>query len=185
MTATPEARAFLGVGSNIEPRRNVEAALEILDAIPGVTLTGISTFYRTDPLPPPGDRTECPEGTFLNGVIEIQTGMGVGELEATLRAVESRLGRIRTRDPFDSRTLDLDLLLFLSAGERSSRPVHPDVCARAFVAVPLLELAPDLLLPPHGRSLREVANRFDGPGGEPDVELTNQLRSRFLLASGP
>lgn len=183
-----EARAFLGVGSNIEPEKNVSAALEILSTMPGVTLEAISTFYRTAPLP---GHSGAEGADFLNGVVEIQTGMDANQLETSLREVEQRLGRVRTGNPYGPRTLDLDLLIFLpnsfppsAAGSLpargGSRPVHPDVTRRPFVALPLLELAPELVLPPDGPSLRSVAEGFDGPGGEAQTAFTLLLRAHFL-----
>ncbi len=202
-----EARVFLGIGSNIEPEKNVWGALETLSRTPGITLVGISTFYRTEPLSGPAlpgrsgkgllaaraaDRppTRIEGGTgpgggdFLNGVIEIRARMDERQLEDALRRVEAGLGRVRDGgDAFGPRTLDLDLLLFLpcSGPPRESPPtVHPDVTHRPFVAWPLLELAPELILPPGGTSLRSVAERFDGPGGEAQTRFTLLLRSRFL-----
>lgn len=209
----PEARAFLGVGSNIEPEKNVSAALELLSATPGITLAAISTFYRTEPLPGPASlaqdgrggtathtdgETAPGGGDFLNGVIEIRTEMDEEKLEASLRKVETRLGRVRDGDPFGPRTLDLDLLLFLpgssppggaaetpaavdeTIGAPGEASIHPDVTRRPFVAWPLLELAPEMILPAGGPSLRSVAERFDGPGGDAQTRFTRLLRSRFL-----
>ena len=147
--APGEARAFLGVGSNIRPEENVPAALDFLSG--EVTLTGISTFYRTLPVGWP--RTSTVGGTtalpFLNGVLEIHTSLSSSALESLLGRVEEALGRVRELDRDAPRPMDLDLLLYLPGDpEEEIRPPHSDVFARAFVALPLFELDPDLLLPP-------------------------------------
>jgi 7,8-dihydro-6-hydroxymethylpterin-pyrophosphokinase len=84
--------------------------------------------------------------------------------------------------------MDLDLLLFLSparlrtsgVSHGETAPPHPEIRTRAFVAVPLLELAPDLLLPPDGTPLKDIADAFPGPGGEAETTLTERIRERFL-----
>jgi 7,8-dihydro-6-hydroxymethylpterin-pyrophosphokinase len=94
--------------------------------------------------------------------------------------------------------MDLDLILYLpepldrppqdgdgaerapSATDQGSPPPHPDLLTRAWVALPLLELAPKLELPPHGQPLADLATTFDGPGGIPEAVLTADLRARYL-----
>ena len=184
-------RAFVGVGSNINPAENVFDALGLLEQTPGITVVGISTFYRTPALPAPGAKTspggEDPD--YLNGVLELDTDLDSTAFSKALVAVETALGRVRGDKKFASRTMDLDLLLFLPSkaddpGKGALLPVdpppHPEVRSRAFVAIPLLELAPDLLLPPDGTPLSAVAASFPGPGGEVDGPLTDRLRRRFL-----
>jgi 2-amino-4-hydroxy-6-hydroxymethyldihydropteridine diphosphokinase len=208
------ARAFLGVGSNIRPEQNVVAALELLSNASGVSLTGISTFYRTHALPNPlasPFESDFQNPDFLNGVLEIATGLPPRELECVLAEVEETLGRERSHDKYAPRVMDLDVLVYLpeeAAGgalggpapsantssakastaegsaapvpERRSAPPHPDVLSRGFVAFPLFELAPALLLPPLGRPLADVVAEMKVPGGEPETQFTAQLRARFL-----
>ena len=171
------ARAFLGVGSNRNPHANVRALLALLEEQPRVHVTGISTFYRTPPLPGPGAREQDPD--YLNGVLEVRTLLTREELTALLVGIELRLGRRRTGGRFASRTLDVDILLYLAA-DAPPLPAHPDVLTRAFVALSLLELAPELHLPPDGRPLAEEAARFSDPGGEAEVAFTLELRNHFL-----
>lgn len=193
------ARAFLSVGSNIRPEESVTVALELLAGNPDISLTGISTFYRTPPIPFPGGasrgETESAQGyeapDFLNGVLEIRTGLSQEGLQEVLNEVEVALGRERTGDRYAPRAMDLDLLLY-APGSRDNgvdawaalapdAPViHPDVRGRSFVALPLFELAPDLELPPDGAPIRIVAESFSGPCGTPEPALTRMLRSRFL-----
>jgi len=184
-------RAFVGVGSNIDPEENVLGALESLAHCSGVRITGISTIYRTKALPPPGVTTgvvrEDPD--YLNGVLELLTTLDVEDFLSLLEETEATRGRIRAKEKYSPRTLDLDLLLYLpvaSGGVRSqtprgpARPPHSEIRTRAFVAIPLMEVAPDLLLPPDDTPIREIASAFPGPGGTPEHLLTKLLRSRFL-----
>jgi 2-amino-4-hydroxy-6-hydroxymethyldihydropteridine diphosphokinase len=199
-----EALAFLSVGSNIEPEANVSAMLQLLAHTPGINVTGISTFFRTPALPGPGEGRDPPrpiqDPDFLNGVLEIRTSLPPHRLEGVLREVEDRLGRVRGQDRYGPRTMDPDLLLYaLPTGEEDGTHPgpgegawawcslgpeeqweHPDVRKRSFVALPLLELAPGLLLPPDGKPLKIVAEAFPGPCGTPENHLTSLLRSRFL-----
>ena len=200
--APPPARAFLGVGSNLQPRKNVIRALQMLAASEGVSLAGISTFFKTPALPPPerprsqdpavvrenpssgssqpGESSPFPGETgypdFLNGVVEIRTSLNEREVSELLGQIEEALGRVRLPDPFGPRTMDLDLLLYLPEG----RDAHPDIFSRPWVARPLHELDPELRLPPEGRPLAEVAATFPDPGGKAEASLTEDLRSRFL-----
>jgi 2-amino-4-hydroxy-6-hydroxymethyldihydropteridine diphosphokinase len=202
--ADGQALAFLSVGSNIEPEANVTAALELLEGTPELVITGISTFYRTPPLPYPGEDPDLPPASrdphFLNGVLEIRTELPPRRLQGVLREVEEKLGRERGSHPYAPRTMDLDLLLYaLPPGEAAGAQSvpwegawawstlgpggqweHPDIRRRSFVALPLLELAPNLLIPPDGKPLRVVAAAFSEPCGTPEDSLTAALRSRFL-----
>jgi len=128
-------QAFIAVGSNIEPEHHIRLALEQLAR--HVTITGLSTFYRTPPL----HRPEQP--TFINGVVRIETAIPARALKfEVLRTVESRLGRVRTVDKYAPRTIDLDIVLYGSQviAEPDLRIPDPDLRARPFLAVPLLEL---------------------------------------------
>ncbi len=195
---SPLSLAYVGVGSNIHPEENVIRALESLEETPGVTLTGISTFYRTAPLFDPKDSTALPNGglqnfdpDFLNGVLEIRTLRSSDELLALFEGIERAQGRERPGNRYAPRTMDLDLLLFGREKEDEANPIweeigpdgfltHSDIESRPFVAHPLLELAPNLILPPHGMPLRALTASFDTPGGEPKTAFAETLRSRFL-----
>ncbi len=173
-----EATAYLGVGANLEPEVHIRRLLDLLAAHPSVTLKGISTFYRTPALPAgPGEERADPD--FLNGVLEVDTFLEPEGVVAALGEMEGRLGRVRGTDPFAPRTMDVDLLLYLPREGPALGP-HPDVLSRPFVALPLLELAPELVLPGSGVALREVAGKFSGPGGEAQEALTRALRRAFL-----
>ena len=126
--------AFVSVGSNIEPERNVLAALTMLASTTEVTAS--STFYRTTPI----GRADQP--MYINGVWQIHTDLEPGQVqEVLLWSIEALLGRRRSADKFAPRTIDLDLVLYddlVSEGPKVKLP-HPDV-ARPFVCGPVLEL---------------------------------------------
>ncbi len=156
-------RAYIGVGSNIDPERNVRVAVRSLARCGRIV--GVSTFYHTDPVGHPSDPP------FINGVVGVDTQLGARELKATmLRGIEHELGRRRGPDANAPRTIDLDLLLY------GGVPLDPDVEDRAFVAWPLVELDPALSLP-DGRPLRELAERLPCHGMVALPELTAQLRA--------
>ena len=163
--------AFVGVGSNIEPEANIPAALRRLAR--RVRVTGVSTFYRTPPLGAPGTPP------FVNGVCRIETEIGARSLQGeVLRPIEEALGRRRTADRYAPRPIDLDVLVHGGAvlDEEGLRVPDPDVRSRPFVAFPLWELAPDLVLPDDGRRLAEVVAGLSCEGMEPLGELTRLLR---------
>ncbi len=87
------------------------------------------------------------------------------------------VGRERTADRYAPRTVDLDLLLY------GDRVTHPDIRERPFVAIPLLELAPDLILPDSGKALRSIVDSLPRYPMEPLADLTRRLRTE--VADGP
>lgn len=126
--------AFISVGSNIEPERNILAALTALAS--KTQVTGSSTFYRTTPI----GRADQP--MYVNGVWQIHTHLEPVQVqEALLRPIEALLGRRRSTGKFASRTIDLDLVLYgdLVSQATNLKLPHPDV-ARPFVCGPILEL---------------------------------------------
>lgn len=136
------ARAFIAVGSNLDAERNVATALELLGHL--VRVAAVSSFYRTPALGAPGSPS------FLNGVIEIETELEPRELKRlVLLEVENKLGRERGDDPNAPRSIDLDLVLYgnLVCSEEELALPAPEILERAFVALPLLELEPELVLP--------------------------------------
>lgn len=144
-------RAYVGLGSNLGNRAAfLRGALAALDAEPGVRLMGVSPIYETDPV---GVTDQPP---FLNQVAELETVLTPDALLTRLLAIERAFGRER-RVRWGPRTLDLDLLLYGDARiatERLCVP-HPRMTERAFVLVPLADMAPDLVIPGTGRCVRD------------------------------
>lgn len=140
--ARPEVQAFVALGANLgDPLATVRHALHTLAQTPGLRLVRASSLYRTAPFQARGP-------DFINAVAELATSLSAPELLDTLQGIELAAGRER---PFRNapRTLDLDLLLYGSATIESSRlsVPHPRMHERAFVLVPLAEIAPDRVLP--------------------------------------
>ena len=168
---TSWTRVYIGVGSNIDPDGNIPWAIRLLGG--EVTLTDVSTFYITQPLGAPGSPH------FFNGVVSGTTDLGIPGLRHLLLHIETEVGRKRTEDKYAPRPIDLDLLLHgeeVADGEGWRVP-HPDVSTRPFVAIPLLELAPDLVLPDSGRPLRDIVGEIAPLLGEPLDDFTDRVRA--------
>ncbi len=164
-------RAFISVGSNIAPADNVLLALRLLAR--QVRIVGVSTFYRTRPLGRPEQED------FHNGVVEAETEFPPAELKhSVLRSIEEQLGRGRTEDKYAPRTIDLDVLLYDELVVETDDLVipDPDITERPFLAIPLHELAPDLVLPGSGRPIEDIAAAFADHGMAPLPEYTRLLR---------
>ena len=137
--AADDEEAFVGLGSNLGDRRTrIEAAFHALAALPKTRLLERSSLYESAPLDAGG-------GDYLNAVARLRTGLEPLALLRALQAIEAEAGRERPY-PNAPRSLDLDLLLHgdrVIASEALVLP-HPRLHQRAFVVLPLLELAPEL-----------------------------------------
>ena len=140
-----QVTAYIGIGANLgDARANVADAIARLARLPGATLVDASASYRTAPIDSSGD-------DYINAVARITTTLPAEALLLALHAIEAQHGRER---PYRNapRTLDLDLLLY---GEQQIASAtltvpHPRMTERAFVLVPLLELAPAISVPGKG-----------------------------------
>jgi 2-amino-4-hydroxy-6-hydroxymethyldihydropteridine diphosphokinase len=143
---------FLGLGSNVGDRvTHLRAAIELLPAH-GVEVEAVSSAYETEPVGEVLDQAD-----FLNAAIRIRTELEPEALLDACKAVEAERGRDFGAPRHSPRPLDVDLLLLSGlelASERLTLP-HPEVTARRFVLVPLLELDPELTLP-DGTSLADA-----------------------------
>lgn len=141
-------RALIGLGGNLgEVPERLDAAIAALDALPGVAVVARSRFYRT----PPWGHTAQPD--FVNAAIAVETSLSAWELLDALLATERAFGRLRDGERWGPRTLDLDLLAYGDAvidDDRLSVP-HPRIAERAFVLLPLADIAADTVLPGMGR----------------------------------
>ncbi len=148
--------AYIGIGANLgDARANVLDALERLQRQPGCTLMAASGLYRTAPIDSSGD-------DYINAVARIATALDAEALLQALHGIEQAHGRER---PYRNapRTLDLDLLLYGDAVINSPTLTvpHPRMTERAFVLVPLLELAPSIHIPGHGAASQYAAGVAD------------------------
>ncbi len=163
-------RVFVGVGSSVEPEVHVPRALARLDEAVG--LLGVSTFYSTPAVGRPADPP------FVNGVVEVRDALPAAPLKALLGRIEESEGRRRGPDRLAPRTIDLDLLIHgetVSTAPELPLP-HPDVTARRFVALPVLELAPELRLPGSGVRLSAIVEALPPYPMEPIPGLTRMLK---------
>ena len=150
MSPAAPVPAWVAIGGNQgQVRATLEAAIEAIDALPGTRVLQRSSLYRT----PAWGRTDQPD--FINGVLAVETTLAAPDLLANLLGNERRFGRLRDEDAgrWAPRTLDLDLLLHddqVLELPGLSLP-HPRLHERAFVLVPLAEIAPGLVVPGRGR----------------------------------
>jgi 2-amino-4-hydroxy-6-hydroxymethyldihydropteridine diphosphokinase len=163
--------AYVALGSNLGDRRgNLEEALQRLRASPGLVVTRVSSAYETAPVGgPPG------QGPYLNSAAQILTDLAPEALLDLLLAVEQDLGRLRA-EPAGPRTLDLDLLLYGDLIRDDSRLAvpHPRLHERAFVLVPLAEIAAGAVHPVLRRTVAELLYELQGvrpAGPSPGREL--------------
>ena len=140
--------ALIGLGGNLgDVRARLAAAIDALGRVPGVSVGARSRFYRT----PPWGNVDQPD--FVNAAVAVDTAMGPHDLLDVLLATEHDFGRVRDGERWGPRTLDLDLLAYGDRtidDERLTVP-HPRIAERAFVLLPLADIAPTLTLPGIGR----------------------------------
>ncbi len=148
MSESSPVLAYVALGSNLEqPRVQVSEALKELALLPETRVTARSSLYRTRPLGPAG------QPDYINAVAALSTRLAAESLLDALQGLEQRHGRLRTGERWGPRTLDLDLLLYADRRISTARlqVPHPRMGERAFVLVPLAEIAPqDLLIPDQG-----------------------------------
>jgi len=135
-------KAYLGIGSNVgDMAAMLERAVTGLAATPGVSVLKRSADYRT----PPWGKTDQP--WFLNGAVAVETELEPHGLLDTCLRIEHELGRVR-EERWGPRVIDIDVLAYEGAAVNDARLVLPHrfVRERAFVLVPLAEIAPDLVI---------------------------------------
>lgn len=162
--------AYIGMGANLAsfagpPPETLTAALLQLEKLGRVAAR--SSLYNTDPV----GFTDQPQ--FINTVIALETDLEPAELLKKLLDIEQKFGRDRTRGiPNGPRTLDLDILLIddLEVNEPGLELPHPRLTERAFVLLPLREIAPQLQVPGHGKTVAELVQALHNRNkGETDA----------------
>lgn len=158
---TGATAAYVALGSNLDdPIEQVIVAFEALSALPGTRVTARSTLYGSRPMGP------ADQPDYVNAVAGLDTTLDPHGLLDQLQAIEDRAGRDRSGPRWGPRTLDLDLLLYGDTrceDERMTLP-HPGITERAFVLVPLAEIAPELVLPGEDRPVAHLAHWIDRSG---------------------
>ncbi|MBM3504674.1 MAG: 2-amino-4-hydroxy-6-hydroxymethyldihydropteridine diphosphokinase [Alphaproteobacteria bacterium] len=154
---------LVGLGANLPhpvfgtPRATLRAALDLLDAS-GLAVIRRSRFYRSSPVPP------SDQPLFVNAVAVVRSELPPAALLERLHDIERMFGRVR-RERWEARVIDLDLLdvagVVTTAGEGVRLP-HPRLAERAFVLVPMAEVAPTWRHPVTGRSIVELLTVVPG-----------------------
>ena len=148
-------RYFLSLGSNIRPEENLRAAARLLSDQGRVL--ACAPVYRS---PAYGDETQ-PD--YLNSAVLVESNLTPREFQdQVIGGIERDLGRVRTDNPYDARTIDIDIIF---VDQEIFRLDHrtipsPEVLERAFVAVPLARIAPGFVHPTQGNTLAEITARF-------------------------
>ena len=145
--------AYVGLGSNLaDPVNQVARALDALDTLPQTRLLQASSLYRSAPV----GYLDQPD--FINAVAQVETGLAPRALLDALLALELECGRTREFQNAP-RTLDLDVLMYddLVHHEHGLTVPHPQMHLRAFVLQPLLEIAPDCIIPGVGSAADALA----------------------------
>ena len=144
--------AYIALGANLgDAASALRQAAQAIAQLPQIQLVKTSSIYKTAPLILDGDVPAVGDlvnlgSNYLNAVVEVQTGLNAPALLQNLQQIEQAAGRERPY-PNAPRTLDLDLLLYGSASIDSAQLTvpHPRMWQRAFVLVPLAEIAPELV----------------------------------------
>ena len=144
--------AYIGLGSNLQnPHLQIRTALNELEQLPQSKQLTCSPWYSSTAVGP-GDQPD-----YINAVAHLQTRFSPLELLEQLQQVENQHGRQR-EVRWGARTLDLDLLLYddIRMDTKALQLPHPEILNRNFVLYPLMDLAPEFMLP-NGQSVKEAA----------------------------
>lgn len=150
-----------GLGSNLGDRlQSLRSAVAHLRASNGIDVVAASGVYETDPVGPA-------QPLFLNAVVLLETELAPQELLAVFKRIEKDLGRVE-RERFGPREIDIDLLVHgdVQLSSDDLEVPHPRLAERAFVLVPLAEVAPELEVPGAGR-VADLLTRADRGGVRP------------------
>lgn len=145
--------AFIALGGNVGDRKaTLDGAIATLRSQPGVSVSKVSAYHETAPVGGPAG-----QGPYLNAAAQLKTTLSPEELLDLLLLVERQSGRTRT-EHHGPRTLDLDLLLYGDLVRLGPDPIvpHPRMHQRTFVLLPLAEIAPNVVHPVMGQTIRDL-----------------------------
>ncbi len=152
--------AYIAVGSNLGDRESIiQSAIRAIQVHEDLEIVLVSAMIETSPV---GD---IEQGAYLNGMIHLRTSLDARDLLSVMLGIESAHGRDRDHEQrWGPRTLDLDLIVF---GDRViDEPglvvPHPRMHERLFVLEPLTEIAPDIMLPVHNQTPRQLLRALGG-----------------------
>ena len=157
--AQRQVSAAVAMGSNLgESRQTLDAAIQTLADHPKIELISRSSWYRTAPVGPP-------QPDYINVCVVLAVQLTPQELLNTLLGVEQQFGRVR-QERWGARTLDLDLILYnqLILTTPHLQIPHPRMRERAFVLVPLAEIAPRWIDPVTKEAIAQLVGAVDCSG---------------------
>ncbi|MFP6585050.1 MAG: 2-amino-4-hydroxy-6-hydroxymethyldihydropteridine diphosphokinase [Candidatus Hydrogenedentota bacterium] len=165
------SKVWLSLGSNTGDRlHSLRAALEAIGNLAGTTVNTVSSVYETEPW------GETDQATFYNIAVEIGTAFEPLELLNTVKLIETRLGRI-PGPHWGPRIIDIDIILWkdcIVATPELTIP-HPHYAARAFVLIPMNEIAPSCVDSITGMSIDTLAAQVEGKEGVRKVMTSESL----------
>lgn len=154
-----QTKAAIALGSNLgESLTTLENAIQSLVDTLGITVITYSNWYRTKPVGPP-------QPDYINGCALLNVELEPHKLLETLLEIEQQFGRVR-KEHWGARTLDLDLILYddLIMETPNLQIPHPRMSERAFVLVPLAEIAPNWIEPVSGKIITQLLKEVDCSG---------------------
>jgi len=164
MTKNNSILTAIALGSNLgNSQETLKLALETIANIEGITIKKYSSFYQTAPIGP-----EQPD--YINACALLETTLEPNQLLETLQNIENKFGRVR-QERWGARTLDLDIIIYGDLILNTPDLIIPHLLMneRAFVLIPLAEIAPDLIEPKSGLTINQLLAKIDQTG----VKLIN------------
>ena len=148
---------YIGIGSNLgDPYENCIRAVEVIRGHPFCEIKALSPFYRTEPVGIEGGNW------FINAVLSVNTSLSSTELIEMLLNIEKEMGRSRSGLRWESRIIDLDILLIENEiiNDKNLTVPHPRMHTRRFVMAPMADIAPELIHPVQGKSMADILDEI-------------------------